>query len=67
MTYDLADNIDINYILKFIDDRTESNEDKFIAMVKKLNKLSESLCGILEAIISELIKDYCEIKEEEST
>jgi hypothetical protein len=67
MTFDLADNIDINYILKFVNGKTESNEDKFKSMVQDLLKLSESFSGILEDLVAELIQDYCEVEEEKST
>jgi len=64
MTFDLADNIDFNYILKFVNEKAESNEDKFKSMVQDLLKLSESFSGILEDLIAELIKDYCVTREE---
>jgi len=66
MTFDLADNIDINYILKFVDGKTQSNEEKFKAMVQNLLKLSESFSGILEDLVTELIQDYCEVEEKKS-
>lgn len=66
MTFDLADIIDFNYILKFVDGKTESNEEKFKAMVQNLLKLSESFSGILEDLVAELIQDYCEVEGENS-
>jgi len=66
MAFDLADNIDINYILKFVDGKTESNEEKFKAMVQNLLKLSESFSGILDDLVTELIQGYCEVVEENS-
>ncbi len=65
MTFDLADNIDINYILKFVNDKKESASEKFKTMVKELLRLSGLFCAILEDLIGELIKDYCELKEED--
>jgi len=67
MTFDLADNIDFNYILKFVNEKTESNEDKFKSMVQKLLKLSESFSGILEALMTELIRDYVVKVEDKSS
>lgn len=64
MTFDLADLIGYKYILKFVNGKTESNEDKFKSMVQDLLKLSKSFTGILEALMVELIKDYCVTKEE---
>ena len=66
MTFDLADNIDINYILKFVNGEAESNENKFKSIVQDLLKLSESFSGILEDLIMELIKDYVVIEEDKS-
>lgn len=62
MTFDLADNIDFNYILKFVSDTAKSDKEKFTTMIKELNKLSALFTGILEDMLSELIQDYCKLK-----
>lgn len=66
MTYDLADLIDYKYILKFVNEKTESDKDKFKSMVQDLIKLSKSFTGILEDLMTELIKDYV-VKEEDKS
>ena len=63
-TYLLADNMNINYILKSINRKEISVEDKFKIFSKKLLKLSGLFCDILDELIPDLIKNYCEVKEE---
>lgn len=63
-TYLLADNMNINYILKSINRKEISVEEKFKIFSKKLFELSGLFCDILDELIPDLIKDYCEVKEE---
>lgn len=62
-TYLLADNMNINYILKAIQEK-EKSEEKFKILCKKLVELSGLFCDILEQLIPDLIGDYCELKED---
>ncbi|MFX0207879.1 MAG: hypothetical protein ACFFDT_17960 [Candidatus Hodarchaeota archaeon] len=64
-TYLLADNMNINYILKSINGNEKSEREKFKILCKSLIELSELFCNILDQLIPDLIKDYCELKEEE--
>lgn len=61
--YLLADNMNINYVLKSINSENLSNEDKFKILSKKIVYLSGLFCEILASIIPDLIEDYCELKE----
>lgn len=61
--YLLADNMNINYVLKSINGENLSNEDKFKILSKKILYLSGLFCEILASIIPDLIEDYCELKE----
>jgi len=63
-TYLLADNMNINYVLKSINGKKISYEEKFKMFSKKLFELSGLFCEILDELIPDLIKDYCEFKEE---
>jgi len=67
MTFRLANNMNFRYILKLVGGKNLSYEEKFKKMAKELLDLSKLFCGVLEEIISELVKDYCILKEEEST
>jgi len=62
--YLLADNMNINYVLKTINGKGISDSDKFKILSEKLLKLSGLFCDILEELIPDLIKDYCEVIEE---
>lgn len=64
MTFLLADSLNLRYILKLVNGSKLSYENKFKIVAKDLLSLSESFCNILQEIIPELVKDYCELIEE---
>jgi len=59
----LADNLNLRYILGLINCKNSSYEEKFIIVAKELLGLSKLFCDILEAIIPEMVIDYCELVE----
>lgn len=63
-TYLLADNMSINYVLKSIKGKEISDREKFKILTKNLLELSGLFCDILDELIPDLIKDYCEVIEE---
>lgn len=62
-TYELADNMDFNYVLKLIDEKLTTKEEKFKYLAQNLIEISRSFCGILEGIIAEIVPEYCELIE----
>ena len=65
MKFNLADNLNLNYIVGLIKGENLSYEEKFKALAQDLIKQSNLFCDILHEIIPELIKDYCELIEQE--
>ena len=65
MNYVLAGDMNINYILQFIDDKSLSSEDKLKKLFKELADLSNIFSEIIELMMVELVKDVCEVKETE--
>lgn len=63
-TYQLADNMNINYVLKLINEEEKSIREKVEILSKNLFGLSGLFCDILDQLIPDLIEDYCELKEE---
>jgi len=64
-TYELADNLDFNFVLKLIDKKLTTKEEKFKYLAQNLIEISRSFCSILEGIIAEIVPVYCELKEAE--
>lgn len=67
MKFLLADTLSLRYILNLVKEKDLSYPEKFKIVAKELLDLSKSFCDILQEIIPELVKDYCILKEEEST
>lgn len=59
INYNLADDMNFNYLLKLTNDNNLPEENKFTNMVKELSNLSKLFCGVLEHLIGELIQDIC--------
>lgn len=64
ITYLLADNVNINYVLILINGKGISEREKFKILSKNLLELSGLFCEILDVLIPDLIEDYCVLKEE---
>ncbi len=64
-TYLLADNMNINYVLESINEKELSEREKFRIFCTKLLELSGLFCDIIDELIPDLIKEYCEVKEED--
>ena len=67
MNYVLAGDMNINYILKFVKDKTLNETDKLESIYKELGKLSDSFGKIIENMMLELIKNICEVKKIEAS
>ena len=64
ITYLLADNVNINYVLILINGKGISEREKFKILSKNLLELSGLFCETLDVLIPDLIEDYCVLKEE---
>lgn len=64
MRFTLVDNLNLRFIVGLIKGEGLSYEDKSKLLAKRLIELSTSFCFILEQIISEMVKDYCQLVEQ---
>lgn len=64
ITYDLADDMNLNYILKKINGEGKSIEDKFRCIAGQFFSIMSLFQEILEGLLSELASPYCEVIKE---
>jgi hypothetical protein len=62
-TYDLADDMNLNYVLREIDGSTKSFEENFKAMAEQFFSLMGLVRNLMEGLLGDLAEPYCEMVE----